>query len=99
MDSLICSHTLEDIRNPIWLCQEINRVAKSRTGCSGAGSSSTRNSSGRTSAIISPSDDDNGSVYDGGARSVLFRVHGCLNEEDRRKALQPRLLDPFVNTL
>jgi hypothetical protein len=28
VDFLICSHTLEDIRNPIWLCQEINRVAK-----------------------------------------------------------------------
>jgi hypothetical protein len=59
----------------------------------------TRNSSGRASPIISPSDDDNGSVQNGCARNLRFRVHGCLNEEDRRKALQPLLLDPFVNTL
>jgi hypothetical protein len=38
-------------------------------------------------------------MYDGDARNLLFRVHGCLNEEDRRKALQPHLLDPFVKTL
>jgi len=28
VDYLVCSHTLEDIRDPIHLCREINRVAK-----------------------------------------------------------------------
>jgi hypothetical protein len=27
-DFVICSHTLEDIRDPIWVCQEINRVGR-----------------------------------------------------------------------
>ncbi len=27
-DFVFCSHTLEDIRCPIWLCSEINRIAK-----------------------------------------------------------------------
>ena len=28
VDFVVCSHTLEDLNNPIWLCKEINRVAK-----------------------------------------------------------------------
>lgn len=27
-DFVICSHTLEDIRDPIWVCQEMNRMGK-----------------------------------------------------------------------
>jgi Methyltransferase domain len=27
-DFAICSHTLEDVRDPIWMCSELNRVAK-----------------------------------------------------------------------
>ena len=27
-DFVVCSHTLEDIRDPIWACHELNRVAK-----------------------------------------------------------------------
>lgn len=27
-DYAVCSHTLEDVRDPIWVCSELNRVAK-----------------------------------------------------------------------
>jgi hypothetical protein len=27
-DFAICSHTLEDVRDPIWMCSELNRVAR-----------------------------------------------------------------------
>lgn len=27
-DFAVCSHTLEDVRDPIWICAELNRVAK-----------------------------------------------------------------------
>lgn len=27
-DFVICSHTLEDVRDPIWICSEINRIGK-----------------------------------------------------------------------
>jgi hypothetical protein len=27
-DFVICSHTLEDVRDPIWMCSELNRIAK-----------------------------------------------------------------------
>ena len=27
-DFVICSHTLEDVRDPIWICQEMSRVGK-----------------------------------------------------------------------
>jgi hypothetical protein len=28
LDFAVCSHTLEDVRDPIWVCGELNRVAK-----------------------------------------------------------------------
>lgn len=28
VDFAICSHTLEDVRDPVWVCQELNRVAR-----------------------------------------------------------------------
>lgn len=28
IDFVVCSHTLEDIRDPIWVCQELNRIGK-----------------------------------------------------------------------
>jgi len=28
IDYVICSHTLEDLRDPVWVCSEINRVGK-----------------------------------------------------------------------
>jgi hypothetical protein len=27
IDFVICSHTLEDVRDPIWMCSEFNRIA------------------------------------------------------------------------
>ena len=27
-DFVVCSHTLEDVRDPVWVCHELNRVAK-----------------------------------------------------------------------
>jgi len=27
-DVAVCSHTLEDVRDPVWVCQELSRVAK-----------------------------------------------------------------------
>lgn len=28
IDFVVCSHTLEDVRDPIWMCAELNRIAK-----------------------------------------------------------------------
>ncbi len=28
IDLVICSHTLEDVRDPVWVCREMNRIAK-----------------------------------------------------------------------
>lgn len=28
VDLVLCSHTLEDIRDPVWVCREMNRIAK-----------------------------------------------------------------------
>jgi hypothetical protein len=28
IDFCVCSHTLEDVRDPVWVCSEINRVAR-----------------------------------------------------------------------
>jgi hypothetical protein len=28
LDFVTCSHTLEDVRDPIWMCSEMNRIAK-----------------------------------------------------------------------
>jgi Methyltransferase domain len=28
VDFVICSHTLEDVRDPVWMCSEFNRIAK-----------------------------------------------------------------------
>lgn len=28
IDFVVCSHTLEDVRDPVWVCQEISRVGK-----------------------------------------------------------------------
>ncbi len=28
IDFVVCSHTLEDVRDPIWVCSEMNRIAK-----------------------------------------------------------------------
>ena len=28
IDFVVCSHTLEDVRDPIWVCEEINRIGK-----------------------------------------------------------------------
>lgn len=28
IDFVVCSHTLEDVRDPLWVCSEMNRIAK-----------------------------------------------------------------------
>ena len=28
IDFVVCSHTLEDVRDPVWVCHELNRVAR-----------------------------------------------------------------------